>query len=163
MLWRGRAAFYAACSGVCFGTDLALWHTSIVHTSVALSTLLVNTTPIYVGLYTMLVLRESLDRRFTTGAGLALLGTVVLLGVPEEGPGQLTGAALALFAAVFYAGYLLLMRAARQEGIDTVSALLVQFDCLPTPAIDGQVSERGAARHGRTASSTYMSSGQEQR
>jgi drug/metabolite transporter (DMT)-like permease len=125
VVWRGRAAFYATCSGLCFGTDLALWHTSIVHTSVALSTLLVNTTPVYVGLYAILVLRESLDRRFTTGAGLALLGTVVLLGVPEEGPGQLTGAALALFAAVFYAGYLLLMRAARQGGVDAVSALFL--------------------------------------
>jgi len=129
VVWRGRAAFYAACSGVCFGTDLALWHTSIVHTSVALSTLLVNTTPVYVGLYATLVLRESLDRRFTTGAGLALLGTVVLLGVPEEGPGQLTGAALALFAAVFYAGYLLLMRAARQGGVDAVSALFLMTVC----------------------------------
>jgi drug/metabolite transporter (DMT)-like permease len=129
VVWRGRAAFYAACSGACFGTDLALWHTSIVHTSVALSTLLVNTTPIYVGLYATLVLRESLDRRFTTGAGLALLGTVVLLGVPEEGAGQLAGAALALFAAVFYAGYLLLMRAARQGGVDAVSALFVMTAC----------------------------------
>jgi drug/metabolite transporter (DMT)-like permease len=123
--WRGRAALYAAGSGLCFGTDLALWHTSIVETSVALATLLVNTTPLYVGLYAIAVLRESLDRRFTTGAGLALLGTVVLLGVPEEGPGQLKGAALALLAAVFYAGYLLLMRAARQEGVDAVSALFL--------------------------------------
>jgi len=122
---RGRAALYAACSGLCFGTDLALWHTSIVETSVALATLLVNTTPVYVGLYALVVLGQSLDRRFTLGAGLALLGTVVLLGIPEEGPGQLKGAALALFAAVFYAGYLLLMRAARQRGVDAVSALFL--------------------------------------
>ncbi len=133
----GRASLYAAASGLCFGTDLALWHTSIVHTSVAMATLLVNTTPIYVGLYVLLVRRQSLDRRFTLGAGLALVGTATLfgartgtLGFGTEIPGiqtenldDLTGAALALTAAIFYAAYLLLMRAARGAGIDTLSAL----------------------------------------
>ncbi len=140
----GRASLYAAASGLCFGTDLALWHTSIVHTSVAMATLLVNTTPIYVGLYVLLVRRQSLDRRFTLGAGLALVGTATLfgartgtlgfatgipgiqtetLGIRTENLDDLTGAALALTAAIFYAAYLLLMRAARGAGVDTLSAL----------------------------------------
>ena len=120
---RGRAALYAAASGLCFGTDLALWHTAIVHTSVAVAPLLVNTTPVYVGLYVLVVRRQSLDRHFILGAGLALLGTATLLGVPTQNLDDLTGAALALAAALFYTAYLLLMRAAREAGIDTLSAL----------------------------------------
>ena len=52
---RGRAALGSIAAGVCLGLDLAMWHTSIVLTSVAMATLLVNTTPLYVGLWAALV------------------------------------------------------------------------------------------------------------
>lgn len=112
----------ALASGVCFGGDLAFWHSSLVLTSVGISTLLVNTTPVYVGLYAVLVLRQRLHPRFVGGAALALAGTVVLLGVPESEGGDLTGALFALTGAVFYAGYLLLMSAARR-GLEAAPAI----------------------------------------
>ncbi len=118
-----RGAALALASGLCFGTDLALWHTSIVRTSVATATLLVNTTPIHVGLYSILVLHETLQRRFAAGALLALAGTALLVGAPRA-LDDASGALLALAAAVFYAGYLLLMKAARRW-TDTVPALLL--------------------------------------
>jgi drug/metabolite transporter (DMT)-like permease len=108
------AVWWAVAAGVFLGSDLALWHTSIVLTSVAMATLLVNTTPVHVGLWAALVERERFETRFVLGALLALAGTVLLLGLPREGEGDLRGAALALLAAVCYAGYLLLMRAARR-------------------------------------------------
>jgi drug/metabolite transporter (DMT)-like permease len=119
-----RAVLLALASGVCFGTDIALWHTSLVLTTVGIATLLVNTTPVHVGLYSLLVLRQRLKPGFVAGAGLALSGTLVLLGMPEAGAGHLRGALLALTAAVFYAGYLLLMSAARR-GVPAVPALLL--------------------------------------
>lgn len=119
-----RAALLALASGACFGTDLALWHTSIVRTSVATATLLVNTTPIYVGLYARLVLGERLAPRFVAGAALALAGAALLLGVSRRDLAQTEGALLALAAALFYAGYLLLMKAARGRG-DAGPALLL--------------------------------------
>ncbi len=119
-----RGAAYALAAGLCFGTDLALWHTAIVRTSVANATLLVNTTPVYVGLYALLVRRERLDWRFVAGGALALLGTALLLGERGGAAGSLEGDLLALAAAVFYAGYLLLIKAARR-GVDTLSALLL--------------------------------------
>lgn len=119
-----RAAAFVLASGLCLGTDLALWNTSVVRTSVATATLLVNTTPVYVGLYSLLVLREPLHRRFAVGTALALAGTVLLVGVPADRFGELEGALLALAAALFYAAYLLLMRAARQ-GVDAAPALLL--------------------------------------
>jgi len=112
----------AVLGGACFGTDLALWHTSIVRTSVATATLLVNTTPLYVGLYAFAVRREPLDARFLGGAALALLGTAVLLGRPDPVAADATGALLALAAALFYAGYLLLLTAARR-GLHADTAL----------------------------------------
>ena len=111
-----RSALLALVGGACFGTDLALWNTAIVQTSVATATLLVNTTPVYVGLYTVLVLGQALHARFVGGAALALLGCATLLGVSWDDVDHAQGGLLALCAALFYAGYLLLMTAARREG-----------------------------------------------
>jgi drug/metabolite transporter (DMT)-like permease len=121
---RSPGRTFALLAGLCFGTDMALWHTSIVQCSVATATLLVNTTPVYVGLYAMLVLRERLRGRFATGAALALVGTAVLVGLPGGERDSAAGAALALLAAVFYAGYLLLMKAARR-GADVASTVFL--------------------------------------
>ncbi len=117
-----RDTLLALTSGLCFGTDLALWQTSIVKTSVASATLLVNTTPVYVGLFTLLVLRQRLPARFVSGAGLAMAGSAILLGISRSDLDDWNGALMALTAAVFYAGYLLLMTAARRSG-EAVSLL----------------------------------------
>lgn len=119
---RGRPALYAAAAGVCFGCDLTFWHISILETSVALATLLVNLTPIHVGLYAVLVRRERLGARFVAGAALALLGSVFLIGEPSADAGGLRGAGFAIIASLFYAGYLLWMSAARRA-LDTLPAL----------------------------------------
>ena len=119
---RSRLAALAA--GLCFGTDIALWHTSIVYTSVATATLLVNTTPIHVGIWSALVLRQKLPGRFVAGAGLALLGASLLLGLSWGDALHWRGALLSLFAAVFYSGYLLLMSVVRRTG-DAVPALFL--------------------------------------
>jgi drug/metabolite transporter (DMT)-like permease len=121
---RRRAALGGVAAGVFLGLDLAMWHTSIVLTTVAMATLLVNTTPLYVGLWAALVERVRFEARFLLGAALALAGTVLLLGLPQAGAGDLRGAALALAAALCYASYLLLVRAARL-GTGTAPLLLV--------------------------------------
>src|SRR5215831_15172388 len=128
VVWRGRAAAFALASGASFGLDLAFWHTSIVETSVGLATLLVNLTPIHLGLFAVTVRRERLAPRFVAGAALALAGMVLLLGVPglhANGPGSgLRGPGFAIVASLFYAGYLLLMSEARRE-MDAFDALLL--------------------------------------
>lgn len=109
----GAAA--ALVSGLCFGTDLALWQTAVVKTSVATATVLVNTTPVTLGLWTVLVLGQRLAPRFVGGAAIAMLGTAVLLGISWDDVADREGAWLALAAALFYTGYLLLMSAARRS------------------------------------------------
>jgi len=122
--WTAPGRNLALLAGVFFGFDMALWHSSLLQTSVATSTLLVNTTPIHVGLWAVIVLGERLDRRFVGGAALALLGTAVLVGIPADVRETAGGAGLALAAAVFYAAYLLSVAAARRS-TDTVSTVFV--------------------------------------
>ena len=124
VVWRGRAAAFALASGACFGFDLAFWHTSIVLTSVGLATLLVNLTPVHLGVYAVTVRRERLAPRFVVGAALALAGMVLLLGVPGLHANGLRGPGFAIVASLFYAGYLLLMSEARRE-MDAFDALLL--------------------------------------
>lgn len=131
LAWRGRplglsrrSTLLAAAAGAFFGTDISLWTTSVVTTSVADATLLVNTTPVWVGLWSVVVLRERLDPRFVGGAGLALAGASVLLGTSWGEAQHVRGALLALAAGVFYAGYLLLMAATRREA-EALPALFV--------------------------------------
>lgn len=146
-----RSAWLALVAGVAFGTDLALWNTAVVETSVATATLLVNTTPVIVGAWAVLVEKRKLDRRFAGGVALALSGCGVLLGLPTLAGSERSGALLALGAAVFYAGYLLLMTAARR-GIDAAPALLLS-SAGATCALGSYAWLRGDAFTGYPASS----------
>lgn len=119
-----REAALALVAGASFGADLALWHTALVRTSLANATLLVNTTPIYVGLVSWALAGERLGRRFVLGTALALAGTAALVGVDWGAPEALGGDALALGAALFYSGYLLGMKAVRRTA-RTIGALAV--------------------------------------
>jgi drug/metabolite transporter (DMT)-like permease len=147
---RGRAALVSVAAGAFLGLDLAMWHTSIVLTTVAMATLLVNTTPLHVGLWAALVERVRFEPRFLLGALLALAGTVLLLGLPQAGAGDLSGAGLALAAALCYAGYLLLMRSARR-GTATAPLLLLS-SASATATLGVAAALRGDAFSGFPAS-----------
>lgn len=126
--WPGRrAALLAGAAGVCFGADLALWTTALTLTSVANATLLVHTTPIFVGAYALLAGREKISARFAAGCAVALPGVALLLRgnaalAQREGAADAfaawsaaeIGDGLALAGAVFFSGYILLIRSARQ-------------------------------------------------
>ena len=107
-----------ALAGFCFAGDLAVWHWSIVLTSVANATLLANCAPILVALAAWLFMRKSLRPAFIGGLALAVVGMLLLLrGDFAHGGSALVGDALGLITAMFYAGYQLTVTRAR----DTVS------------------------------------------
>ena len=126
--WPGRrAALLAGAAGICFGADLALWTTALTLTSVANATLLVHTTPIFVGAYALLAGREKISARFAAGCAVALPGVALLLrgnaalAQRESAADSFAawsaaeiGDGLALAGAVFFSGYILLIRSARQ-------------------------------------------------
>jgi drug/metabolite transporter (DMT)-like permease len=117
-----RAVLEALAAGACFGADLALWNTALVETSVATATLLVNTTPVFVGAFAVLVRGERLAGSLVAGGGLALAGAALLVGDDLDASASLRGDALALGAAVFYSGYLVWIQRAR-AALDTATSV----------------------------------------
>ena len=93
-------------AGFFFAGDLAVWHWSIVLTSVANSTLLANLAPIFVALAAWLLFRQRLRGKFLLGLAIALTGMAMLIGGDFQLRGkELIGDALGVVTAMFYAGY----------------------------------------------------------
>lgn len=119
--WRPLAA-----AGVCFAADLALWHWSIGLTSIANSTLEANLASVFVVGFGWLVLRQRVSGRFGLAMLIALGGTAILVGRNARfSPTTLRGDLFGVATAVFYAGYLLSVRAARTRGWPTASIMAV--------------------------------------
>jgi len=102
-------------TGFFFAGDLAVWHWSIVLTSVANSTLLANLAPIFVTLAAWLFFRRSPGARFLAGLALAVAGSALLIGASFSLQGTAPlGDALGVVTAMFYAGYQLAVKRARE-------------------------------------------------
>ena len=101
-------------SGICFAGDMALWHLALHFTTVASATLLSNFAPVFIALWLWLAWRVRFSRIFLAGMALALAGAVLLVGPNAAiGAGRAAGDALGLGSAVFYAGYQLAVKGAR--------------------------------------------------
>jgi drug/metabolite transporter (DMT)-like permease len=108
-------------AGLFFAADLGVWHWSIVWTSVANSTLLANLAPIFVTLAGWLIWRQQVSRTFLVGMAAAIAGMFVLVGPNFSlGGTRLAGDALGALTAMFYAGYMLAIKQARDAGASTV-------------------------------------------
>jgi drug/metabolite transporter (DMT)-like permease len=125
-----RFGWLLAAAGACFAGDLALWHGSIVLTSVANATLLANFAPIFVTLAVWLLFDRRPSGSFVVALAVALTGTVVLIGASVNGSDGLTdnsqrrllGDALGIGTAAFYAAYQLLVNRVRRE-VSTASVM----------------------------------------
>jgi drug/metabolite transporter (DMT)-like permease len=107
-------------AGIFFACDLGVWHWSIIWTSVANSTLLANLAPIFVTLAGWLFWKQKVTRVFLVGMIVAMTGMFVLVG-PNFGVGgtRLMGDALGALTGMFYAGYMLAVKSARDAGAST--------------------------------------------
>lgn len=109
----------AVLAGFFFAADLAVWHWSIVYTTVANATLLANFAPIFVTLGGWLLFRHRVSGIFIAAMVTALAGATLLIGPSFAlGGTRLAGDALGLLTAVFYAGYMLSIKRAR-AGVST--------------------------------------------
>ncbi|WP_455189878.1 DMT family transporter [Foliimonas ilicis] len=112
--WREIAT--VSLPGVVLGAELALWHISLHLTSVANSTLLVNLAPVFVVLYSWLVLGKAPKRIFVLALAATILGVVLLQGGSfSAGASTIRGDAIALSAAVLYAAYVMMLEKARKN------------------------------------------------
>ncbi|HUQ29093.1 MAG TPA: DMT family transporter [Usitatibacter sp.] len=109
-----------ALAGLFFAGDLGVWHFSILYTSVANATVLANLAPIFVTLAGWLFWRSLVTRIFLLGMFVAIAGMFVLVGPNFAAGGRpLVGDALGALTAVFYAGYFLAIKAARDARAST--------------------------------------------
>jgi drug/metabolite transporter (DMT)-like permease len=147
--YRGHAAAFAAnrrlmvAAGLLFAGDLAVWHWSIVLTSVANATLLANLAPIFVTLGVWLWYRRRPGGPFIAGMAIALAGMTALLGGDFRLSGrELTGDALGVVTAMFYGGYQLAVSRARSRvstaSIMAWSGLVTACVLLPLALISGE-------------------------
>jgi len=130
-------------AGVLFAGDLAVWHWSILLTSVANATLLANLAPIFVTLAVWLFYRRRPGGVFLAGMAVALAGTVTLLGGDFTlAGGELAGDCLGVVTAMFYAGYQLavgrLRRHASTATIMAGSGLVTAAILLPVALVAGE-------------------------
>ena len=109
---RREGAFIAA--GMALGLHFATWIASLLYTSVAVSTLLVTTAPIWTELFDALRERRMPSLSFAASLALAIAGVVIIAAgrsAPAPIAGHaLAGAALALAGGIAIAAYLLVVR-----------------------------------------------------
>jgi drug/metabolite transporter (DMT)-like permease len=114
-----RDLLLCAASGVLLGAHFWTWIASLEHTSVANSTVLVTTNPVWVALLSAWLLREKPGRVQLLGVALTLLGTILIFLAENTHSGPagspLLGNSLALTGALAASGYLLIGRAVRSN------------------------------------------------
>jgi len=95
-------------AGVFFAGDLAFWHLSLHHTSVANATLFANAAPVVVVLADWLLFRRSIGQVFVGGLVLSLIGGACLAGGSFAlNPGNLLGDFYGIVTAIFLGSYLM--------------------------------------------------------
>lgn len=104
----------AVLAGVFLALHFATWIGSLSYSSVAASVVLVNTTPIWVGLLTPFLSKDRITRPLAVGIAIAFLGALAIVVPDLEADGHSwIGDLLATAGAIFAAFYLLSGRKAR--------------------------------------------------
>ncbi len=140
-----KAISTAAAAGIALTLHFATWISSLSYTSIATSSVLVTTTPIWTALYCGLVLREPIQRQTLVGIAVALGGGILIASdnAPTIAHSQpLLGNGLALFGAITGTAYLLLGRSAQHQGLITQHYSLLAYGVaaavlLPLPILLG--------------------------
>ena len=114
LLWIILGGFFFVC-------DMGLWNLAILKTSASVSTLLANNASIFVSLGALIFFKQKLPTIYWIGLSVAMIGVFTVTGrdfieSKDLGVGHL----MAIGAAVFYAGYLLITQQVR-ESIDVVN------------------------------------------
>lgn len=108
----------AILAGAFLAVHFATWIASLAYTSVAASTVLVTTNPIWIAAASWLLFRERPGAGLAAGIALALLGSVAIFAAGAGSPGggdPALGNALALIGSIMVSGYLLIGRSLRRR------------------------------------------------
>lgn len=130
---RRRDLLLCIAGGIFLALHFITWISSLKYTSVASSVVLVTTNPIFVGIFSFLILKEKQNLELVVGIILCFVGSV-LIAVGDSGLTGLTvadrnsfiGDVLALVGAVMASGYLIIGSKAR-ETVDIMAYVTVVF------------------------------------
>lgn len=117
---RSREWLLGAAAGVFLALHFAAWVSSLAYTSIASSTALVTTNPIWIALVSWLIFRESLSRWLAFGIAAAIAGSALIflsdaqLVTSAGGSDPMFGNTLAVMGSVTVCGYLLIGRQLRK-------------------------------------------------
>ncbi len=132
--WRSLepgALFYAAIAGVCLALHFATWITSLSYTSIAASTTLVTTSPVWVAILSAIWLKEKPSKFTILGIIIALTGGLIIaLGdgnTTEASRNPILGNSLALIGAWAISFYLIFGREAQQRGFKIGGYIAVAY------------------------------------
>jgi len=104
-------------AGFCLALHFATWITSLEYTSVASSTALVTTNPLWIGLASFVLFGDRPSRTMLAGIGLSLAGSLCIFWSDSQhaapGANPLLGNALALIGSWCFSAYLLIGRRLR--------------------------------------------------
>jgi drug/metabolite transporter (DMT)-like permease len=139
------ALYYAGAAGVCLSCHFVAWITSLSFTSIAASTTLVTTNPIWVSLISWLWFREKPTRTIVLGIAIAFAGGVLIAfgdAGSDVGDRPLLGNSLALLGAILASLYLLLGREAQRRGLGIGRYAAIAYSTgalvlLPLPPLAG--------------------------
>lgn len=139
---RTRRLLWGA--GFFFAGDLAVWHWSIVLTSVANATLLANLAPIFVTCTAWLLLRHRPSNAFLAAMSIGLAGMALLIGPDFVVSGNVwLGDVLGIVTAMFYAAYQITVNRARARistaRIMAVSTAITAAFLVPVVLVSGEV------------------------
>lgn len=114
--WAKADLLFPILGGLCTALDLSMWNESLQITSIANATLMSNTAPVWVVIFSIIFFREKLKKSFWLGLVLTMTGAAVVMSYdyflrPHLGQGDV----LALVSAIFYGGYYLSTQQGRKR------------------------------------------------
>jgi drug/metabolite transporter (DMT)-like permease len=108
-----RSIMLIITSGIFLAIHFAAWVSSLEYTSVLISVVMVTTSPVWVGILEVFVLRLRLNSGIIIGIVITIVGSV-LLALPQSGQGmsvgntELIGGGLALLGAITFSVYMII-------------------------------------------------------
>ena len=138
------AYYYAIAAGVCLAFHFATWISSLAFTSIAASTTLVTTNPIWVGLLSRFWLKEKLSKQSIIGIVIALAGGILIAlsdtHTNNSYKNPILGDILALLGAWMASLYIILGSQAQQKGLSLSQYIAIAYSSaaivlLPLPLL----------------------------
>lgn len=130
-------------AGVFFAGDLFFWHLAILNTTIANATLLACLAPVWVVLFSGVLIGEAVGKQAYYGLILCLLGTAALIGSSFAlAPERLLGDIFGFLTSIFFGFYFLAIRVARRQrqagAVTFMSTVITMALLLMVTLISGQ-------------------------